>query len=76
MDRVLQQETNQEVVAYEKEVDASACYGPRKNYTSVEELRKQVRQTIRLTALSSWEGLNPDKKHKVVEELLCGEAMT
>ncbi len=63
-------------MAHDNLVNADACTGPRKNYTSVEELRKKMRQTIRMSALSSWEGLNPDKKHKVVEELLCGEAMT
>jgi len=76
MARLLQQETNQEVVAHDNLVNADACKGPRKNYTSVEELRKKMRQTIRMSALSRWEGLNPDKKYKVVEELLCGEAMT
>lgn len=76
MARLMQQETHQEVVAHCNVVNADSCTGPRKNYTSVEELRKQMRQTIRLSALSCWEGLNPDKKHKVVDDLICGEAMT
>ena len=35
-----------------------------------------MRQKMRLSALLAWEGVNPNKKYVVVEELLCREVLT
>lgn len=76
MARLMQQETNQDVVAHCNLVDADTSKGARKNFTSVEELRKEIRQKTRLSTLECWEKVNPDKKYQVVQVLLCREAMT
>ena len=76
MARFIHQETNQDVVAHCNLVNTAASRGARKNYTSVEDLRKQMREKTRLSVLVVWEGVNPNKKYVVVEDLLCQEVLT
>eukprot|EP00984_Skeletonema_dohrnii_P023410 scaffold12506_cov64-Skeletonema_dohrnii-CCMP3373.AAC.1 len=72
MARLRQQETDPDVVAWGAKVDAKACRGPRKKYTTKEEERKKERQTRRLAVLNEWETNNPDKKHKVQSNEVTG----
>ena len=50
-----QQESHPDVVAHGATVDADACRGPRKDYTSKEEERKKKRDEVRISVLKSWE---------------------
>lgn len=55
MAKSIHQETDPQSVAYKNEADAGAKRGPRKNYVTREQLRKQKRELGRSKALEEWE---------------------